>query len=109
MKLTYQEERKIKKDKKRLAALFTTLGFKVNTHQNLTGKEIRDTVQSYGAMQHSGAFFLVILSHGTSIDNKPAVLGIDSEAVVVQDLQRFFYASNCCSGHSLIQETVPCS
>ena len=86
-----------KKDKKQLEVLFTALGFKVKIHQNLTGKKIVDTVKSYGDMQHSGAFFLIILSHGTSINNKPAVAGTDSEAVVVQDLERFFYASNCNS------------
>ena len=88
-----------KKDEEKLVVLFSTLGFKVKIHQNLTGRKIVDTVKSYSAMQHSGAFFLVILSHGTSIDNKSAVLGTDSEAVVVQDLERSFYASNCNSLH----------
>ena len=86
-----------KKDEEKLVLLFTALGFIVKIHQNLTGKEIVDTVKSYGAMHHSGAFFLIILSHGTSMDNKPAVAGTDCEAVVVQDLESFFYASNCNS------------
>ena len=86
-----------KRDEERLAVLFTALGFDVDIHQNLTGKEVFDTVKSYGAMQHRGAFFLIILSHGKSVNHRPAVLGTDGTPVVVQDLERFFYASNCTS------------
>ena len=86
-----------KKDEEKLAVLFTTLGFEVKTHRNLTGKEISNTVESYSTRKHSGAFFLAILSHGTSIDNRPAVLGTDRTAVVVSNLEHFFYASKCKS------------
>ena len=88
-----------KKDEENLAALFNDLGFDVKIHQNLTREEISDTVKSYGARQHNGAFFLAILSHGTSIDNKQAILGTDSREVVVSDLMCFFYGSNCNSLH----------
>ena len=84
-------------DENNLKALFVALGFDVKNYQNLTGEEISDTVQSYSARQHTGAFFLIILSHGTSINNRPAVIGIDSKAVVVDDLECFFHASNCNS------------
>ena len=87
------------KDEEKLAVLFIDLKFDVNTHQNLTGEEISDIVKSYGAKQHSGAFFLAILSHGTSVENKQVVLGTDSKEVVVSDLMCFFYASNCNSLH----------
>ena len=86
-----------KKDEEKLLVLFSALGFTVKIHQNLIGRKIVDTVKSYGAMQHSGAFFLVILSHGTSIDNRPAVVGTDGTPVVVSDLESFFYANNCNS------------
>ena len=88
-----------KKDEEKLLLQFTALGFVVRVHRNLTGKEISDTVKSYGTREHSGAFFLAISSHGTSIDNKPAVTGTDGEAVLVQDLESFFHASNCNSLH----------
>jgi uncharacterized spore protein YtfJ len=88
-----------KKDEENLLELFTALRFDLKIHRNLTGKEITDTVKSYGDRQHRGAFFLIILSHGTSIDNRPAVLGTDNGAVVVSELECFFYASNCNSLH----------
>ena len=88
-----------KKDEEKLAVLFTGLGFKVKNHQNLTGEEISDTVKSYSAEQHSGAFLLVILSHGTSVNNRPAVIGTDGTPVVINKLESFFYASNCNSLH----------
>jgi hypothetical protein len=86
-----------KKDEERMAVLFAALGFDVKIHRNRTGEEITLTVKSYGDRQHSGAFFLIILSHGTSIDNRPAVSGTDNRAVVVNDLESIFYASNCDS------------
>jgi hypothetical protein len=86
------------KDEEKMAVLFSALGFNVKIHRNLTGKGLLDTAESYGAEQHSGAFFFIILSHGTSIENRPAVSGTD-RPVVVNDLQRFFYASNCNSLH----------
>jgi hypothetical protein len=36
-----------KKDEKRLAVLFSDLGFSVKIHRNLTGKGISDTAKSY--------------------------------------------------------------
>ena len=88
-----------KKDEEKLLELFTALRFDVKIHQNLTGEEIFYTVKSYGARQHSGAFFLIILSHGKSVHNRPAVIGTDDTAVVVDDLQCFFHSSNCSSLH----------
>jgi predicted RNA binding protein with dsRBD fold (UPF0201 family) len=87
------------KDEEKLETLFAALGFEVKIHQNLTAEQIFDTVESYGAKHHSGAFFFVILSHGTSIDNRPAVISTDNRAVVVNDLESLFYASNCNSLH----------
>jgi hypothetical protein len=88
-----------KKDEEKMAALFSDLGFDVKPHQNLTGKQISNTVESYGDEQHRGAFFLVISSHGTSINNRPVVAGTDGTLVVVSELESFFYASNCKSLH----------
>jgi hypothetical protein len=84
-----------KKDEERMAVLCAALGFNVKIHRNLTGEEISRTVKSYGSKQHNGAFFLILLSHGTSVNNRPVVAGTDGTLVVVNELERFFYASNC--------------
>jgi hypothetical protein len=88
-----------KKDEEKIAVLCAALGFDMKIHRNLTRNEILKKVKSYGARQHRGAFFLIILSHGTSIDNRPAISGTDGKSVIVNDLERFFYASNCNSLH----------
>ena len=90
-----------KEDEDSLKVLFTTLGFDVRTHQNLTANEMKCEVQSYGRMQHNGVFFLIILSHGTLVDNKEAVLGTDSETIEIHYLESFFHASNCPSLHGV--------
>ena len=86
-----------KKDEQNLAALFITLGFNVKIHENLTAKEMVQKVEFYGRKQHTGAFFLVILSHGRLVDNKEAVLGTDCTPVTINRLQTFFSAGNCSS------------
>ena len=90
-----------KKDEESLKVLFTTLGFDVKIHQNLTGNEIIRKVESYGKMQHEGVFFLIILSHGTLVNNRDAVLGTDSESVEIHYLESFFHGTNCPSLHGV--------
>ena len=48
-------------------------------------------------MEHKGVFFLIILSHGTLVNNKDTVLGIDDKPVIVNQLETLFCASNCPS------------
>ena len=87
-----------KKDEDGLNVLFTTLGFNVKVHQNLTAKEIISTVESYSKMNHEQkVFFLIILSHGTLVENKEAVIGTDGKEVEVRFLQSFFFATKCPS------------
>ena len=73
---------------------FTELGFDVKFHQNLTAAEMKSTVKAYSAMEHTGAFFLIISSHGGEGD---VVYGTDGGTVAVHDLQERFYATNCPS------------
>uniref|UniRef100_A0A1X7TTQ1 Caspase family p20 domain-containing protein n=1 Tax=Amphimedon queenslandica TaxID=400682 RepID=A0A1X7TTQ1_AMPQE len=49
----------------------------------------------YGKMQHTGAFFLIISSHGGEGD---VVYGTDGRIVSVHHLEKHFHATNC---HSL--------
>lgn len=90
-----------KKDEESLQVLFTTLGFDVKIHQNLIAQEMIRKVESYSKMQHKGVFFLIILSHGTLVNNKDAVLGTDGEAVEIHYLESFFHATNCPSLHGV--------
>ena len=88
-------------DQQRLLVLFTHLGFDVRIHKNLTADQMIRKAESYSKMQHNGVFFLVILSHGTQIENKDAVLGTDSKSVTVHQLESLFHASGCPSLHNL--------
>ena len=86
-----------KKDEDRLLVLFKTLDFDVRIHQNLTAQEMTTVVRSYSTMQHEGVFFLIILSHGTLLENIEAVAGTDGESVTIHQLKTFFHANNCPS------------
>ena len=80
-----------KNDEDSLNVLFTTLGFDVSIHQNLTGREMINKVESYSRKEHKGVFFLVILSHGTLVNNRDAVIGTDNESVEIHYLESFFH------------------
>ena len=84
-----------KRDEQSLNLLFASLGFNVKSHQNLTAQLMITTVKSYSEMQHKGVFLLIILSHGTLVDNREAVLGMDDKAVTIDQLETFFCASRC--------------
>lgn len=87
-----------KRDEESLAVLFVTLGFEVKIHENLTAKEILHKVESYSKLEHKGAFFLVVLSHGTLANkNVAAVIGTDGKAVTIHQLKAFFHESKCRS------------
>ncbi|XP_011408947.1 PREDICTED: caspase-3-like isoform X2 [Amphimedon queenslandica] len=83
------------KDEASLNSTFTSLGFDVRVHQNKTAAEIGSIAREYSAMQHTGAFFFIISSHGGEGD---VVYGTDGKAVAVQELKKRYYATNC---HSL--------
>ena len=85
------------RDEDDLRELFSTLMFDVRVHQNLTAQEMTTEVESYSRMQHTGVFFLVILSHGTLSNNREAVLGTDDRSVPIHRLECFFHTSNCRS------------
>uniref|UniRef100_A0A1X7TBR3 Caspase family p20 domain-containing protein n=1 Tax=Amphimedon queenslandica TaxID=400682 RepID=A0A1X7TBR3_AMPQE len=82
------------KDEASLNSTFTSLGFDVRVHQNKTAEQIGSIARGYSAMQHTGAFFLIISSHGGEGD---VVYGTDGEAVAVHDLKKHFYATKCPS------------
>lgn len=86
-----------KKDEQDLAMLFLTLGFDVRIHENLTAQEMIRKVESYSKIQHTGPFFMIILSHGTLVDNKDAVVGTDGKLVKIDRLETFFHTTNCPS------------
>ena len=86
-----------KRDEEHLKVLFTFLGFEVEVHLNLTGMEMKDKIKSYSEMSHTGVFVLIILSHGTLVNNKDAVIGTDGVSVEIHQLERLFYAINCPS------------
>lgn len=81
------------KDKASLKLIFRILGFDVIAHQNLTATDIKSTVERYSKMEHTGAFFLIIFSHG----KEGVVFGTDGGEVAVHDLNKLFYARECPS------------
>ena len=84
-----------KDDEDGLNVLFTTLGFEVIVHQNITAKEMRSTVEEYSRMDHKGrAFILILLSHGGEGD---VVYGTDGGEVEVERLEQLFYTTSCPS------------
>ena len=89
------------RDEDNLRELFSTLLFDVRVHQNLTAQKMTSQLESYSKMQHTGVFFLVILSHGALSDNREAVLGTDDVSVPIHQLERLFHASNCRSLHEV--------
>ena len=91
-----------KKDEERIKFVFTALGFDVQVHQNLKAAEIKATVEGYSQMEHTGAFFLIISSHGGPYDpdhgiTDDAVCGTDGVKVKVHDLEKLFHATKCPS------------
>ena len=90
-----------RRDEEGLHVIFTTLGFDVRIHQNLTAQEIIHTAKTYSQMQHEGVFFLIILSHGMLINNKHVVFGTDGSqdggTVEINNLESMFHATNCPS------------
>ena len=57
-------------DEQDLFKLFFSLRFEVKIHRNLTAKEMMRKAEFYGGIEHKGVFFLIILSHGTLVDNR---------------------------------------
>ena len=85
------------KGEENLRILFTVLGFEVHVHRNHTATEIINLVKTYQSMEHKGAFFLIVLSHGNTINNNVVVLGTDEMPVEVQELEAHFHFPKCPS------------
>ena len=83
-----------KKDEASLKFIFTSLGFDVRVHQNLTAAQVECIVKGYSQMEHKGAFFLIISSRGGEGD---VVYGTDGGEVRVHDLVKHFTCKNCPS------------
>jgi hypothetical protein len=52
-------------------------------------------VKSYSKLQHTGVFFLIILSHGTIVEDKEVIIGTDCKPVMINDIESFFHATKC--------------
>ena len=83
------------KDEQDLFKLFFSLRFEVKIHRNLTANEIVHKLESYSKLEHKGAFFLIILSHGTMGRGGQAIVGTDGKTVMMDDIERFFHATKC--------------
>ena len=83
------------KDEQDLFKLFFSLRFEVKIHQNLTANEMVHKVESYSKFQHKGAFFLIILSYGTMVDEQEVIIGTDGKTVTMNDIESFFHATKC--------------
>jgi hypothetical protein len=83
------------KDEQDLFRLFFSLRFAVKIHRNLTASEMVHKVESYSKHEHTGAFFLIILSHGTVIRENEAIVGTDGNPVMMRDIESFFHVTNC--------------
>ncbi|XP_048050922.1 caspase b-like [Megalobrama amblycephala] len=66
------------RDEENMEWLLTALGYNVEKHRNLSGKEIKAAVVNFAALpdhKDSDSTFVVIMSHGNIIKNKDAILG----------------------------------
>ena len=71
-----------------------TLGFKVVTSENLTGKQIRQLFKSHindGIKKDHDSFFCCILSHG----GKDEIYGTDGKPVNIAELMKFLDGKGC--------------
>ena len=89
------------KDEDDLFKLFFSLRFEVKIHRNLTADEMVHKLESYSKRQHKGAFFLIILSHGTMGKGGEAIVGTDGKTVMMNDIESFFHATKCPSLHEV--------
>ncbi|KAG1955785.1 caspase-1 [Pimephales promelas] len=68
------------RDHENMEWLLTALGYSVEKYTDLTGKEIDAKVKDFATRSEHGdsdSTFVVLMSHGTRIDNKDAILGVD--------------------------------
>ena len=83
------------KDEQDLLELFFLLRFEVKIHRNLTANEMVHKLESYSKLEHTGAFFLIILSHGTMVREREAIVGTDGKIVMMKDIESFFHTTKC--------------
>ncbi|XP_077054490.1 caspase b-like [Siphateles boraxobius] len=68
------------RDEENMEWLLTALGYSVEKCTDLTGQEIADRVKNFAARsehQDSDSTFVVMMSHGTRIENKDAISGFN--------------------------------
>ncbi|XP_067298524.1 caspase b-like [Pseudorasbora parva] len=68
------------KDEENMEWLLTALGYTVVKHRNLSGEGIENAVKTFAARpehRDSDSTFVVIMSHGNTIHNKDAILGVN--------------------------------
>uniref|UniRef100_A0A1X7T3M0 Caspase family p20 domain-containing protein n=1 Tax=Amphimedon queenslandica TaxID=400682 RepID=A0A1X7T3M0_AMPQE len=78
-------------DQANLKDAFESIGFVVEVHPNLEAKKMEAEVKKYSEKEHTGAFFLILLSHG----GEGVVYGTDEAEVKVQKLKENFYNTKC--------------
>ena len=82
-------------DEQALFKLFFSLRFKVKIHRNLTASKMVHKVKSYSKQQHTGAFFLIILSHGGMVEDRELIMGTDCKPVTMNEIESCFHATHC--------------
>ncbi|XP_048050919.1 caspase b-like [Megalobrama amblycephala] len=66
------------RDEENMEWLLKALGYRVEKHTNLSGKEIEDAVENFAALpdhKDSDSTFVVIMSHGNRIYNRDVIAG----------------------------------
>ncbi|XP_048050928.1 caspase b-like [Megalobrama amblycephala] len=88
------------KDEENMEWLLEALGYRVEKHRNLTGKEIDAAVRNFAAHsdhKDSDSTFVVLMSHGGRIGNKDVILGANdsSDYFFVDDIFTHLSSENC--------------
>ncbi|XP_077054460.1 caspase b-like [Siphateles boraxobius] len=86
------------RDEENMEWLLTALGYSVEKCTDLTGQEIADRVKNFAARsehQDSDSTFVVMMSHGTRIENKDAILGVNYDEGKYAD--EFFFVDDIFS------------
>ncbi|XP_051577912.1 caspase a-like [Myxocyprinus asiaticus] len=96
------------KDEENMEWLLKSLDYKVEKYRNLSGMEMDDAVKNFaGYVEHadSDSTFVVIMSHGTRIDNRDAILGVHFDdrnpidIFFVDEIYSHLNTKNCAALH----------
>nr|AAG45230.1 Caspy2 [Danio rerio] len=86
------------RDEENAEWLLRSLGFAVMKYRNLSGKDIRRAVENFSKRrEHEDAdsTFIVIMSHGTRIDNKDAIVGVSDDVYFIEETFAHLNSVNC--------------